>query len=205
MNDFFENKKLDLTKLTCHSGGAEGADTAFEKISEKYNIKVNAYSYKTARHKSKNKVEISEEDFKQGCAEIAKANKTFQRWGYEKYINLLARNWSQVKYSNQIFAIATILKPGEKNDKNYYNKGRYDIVDGGTGWAVQMGINHGKEVFVFDQNKNKWFRWSYAALKFMELRTPPKITYQNFAGIGTRNLNENGQKAIIELFERTFQ
>ena len=29
MIDFFEKKEIDLTKLTCHSGGAKGSDFFF--------------------------------------------------------------------------------------------------------------------------------------------------------------------------------
>jgi hypothetical protein len=119
-------------------------------------------------------------------------------------MNLLARNWAQVKYSKQIFAIGTIIKPGNKNSKGYYNKGKYDIVDGGTGYAVMMGINNGREVFVFDQLKDKWFRWSYTSMSFIELSETPKITEQDFAGIGTREIQSNGIQAIINLYNNTF-
>lgn len=47
MIDIFDKKPLRLDRLTCHSGGAEGADTYFETIGDKYGVKTNAYSYKT--------------------------------------------------------------------------------------------------------------------------------------------------------------
>jgi hypothetical protein len=119
-------------------------------------------------------------------------------------MNLLARNWAQVKYSKQIFAIGTIIKPGDKNTKGYYNKGKYEIVDGGTGYAVMMGINNSREVYVFDQIKDKWFRWSYTSMSFIELDQTPKITEQDFAGIGTREIKNNGILAIREVYKKTF-
>ena len=45
-------------------------------------------------------------------------------------MNLLARNWAQVKYSDEVFAIGTIVKSGSKNEKGYYNKSKFDVVDG---------------------------------------------------------------------------
>ena len=39
---------------------------------------------------------------------------------------------------------------------------------------------------------------------FIEI-DPPKITCNNFAGIGTREINEHGITAIKELYERTFE
>jgi hypothetical protein len=118
-------------------------------------------------------------------------------------MNLLARNWAQVKYSNQIFAIGTIIEPGKKCSKGYQNKSKYQIVAGGTGYAIQMGIDSMKEVYVFEQNREKWFKWSFNALMFVEVQSP-KISVQDFAGIGTREINGSGINAIKNLYLKTF-
>jgi hypothetical protein len=204
MIDIFEKPKLDLNNLVCHSGGAVGSDTYFEKIGEEFGVKTKAYSYKTGYHNSTNKVEISEEDYLEGAQMIKRANLTLNRWGIHKYMNLLARNWAQVKYSNQIFAIGTIIEPGKKCSKGYQNKSKYQIVAGGTGYAIQIGIDSMKEVYVFEQNREKWFRWSYNALKFIEVQSP-KISVQDFAGVGTREINESGILAIKNLYSKTFE
>jgi hypothetical protein len=204
MIDIFDKNPIDLTNIVCHSGGAEGSDTYWENIGEEFGIKTKAYSYQTKKHTSPNKVEISEDDYKEGIIEVNKANKFLNRYGIHKYMNLLARNWTQVKYSKQIFAVGTIIKPGDKNNRGYYNKGKYDIVDGGTGYAVRMGINNEREVYVFDQIKEKWFRWSYSSLRFVDIGKVPSITEQDFAGIGTREILPNGIKAIRDVYELTF-
>ena len=204
MIDLFETPKIDLTDITCHSGGAEGADTDFSNLSKKFNVKVKAYSYKTSYHLSSDKVEISEEEYNEGAIEINKANKYLRRPGIKKYMSLLARNWSQVKYSTQIFAIGVIVGPGGETPDGYSSKSKIQTVSGGTGYAVMMGILNLKEVFVFDQLKNVWFRWSYSTMSFIKLNQVPKIKTQNFAGIGTRKINENGKKAIVNLFESSF-
>ena len=203
MIDIFDKKPINLSNMVCHSGGALGSDTAWETIGSEFGVKTNAYSYKTPSHKSPNKVEISEDDYKEGVHEINKANKYLYRFGIQKYMNLLARNWAQVKYSDQVFAVGVIISPGKKGDK-YYNNGKYEVVSGGTGYAVQMAINHNKGVFVFDQNKDRWFRWSFDSLKFIELKEIPTITEQNFTGIGTRELNANGLKSIRDVYNKTF-
>ena len=69
----FEIDKIDLTNITCHSGGAQGADTYFEEIGSKYGVKTRAYSYKTKYHTTDNKVEISDVDYEEGVKEIIKA------------------------------------------------------------------------------------------------------------------------------------
>jgi len=205
MIDIFDKKPLNLDNVTCHSGGADGSDTVWEVEGEKLGVQTKAYSYKTPKHKSKNKVEISDEDYKEGIIEVNKANKWLGRYGIHKYMNLLARNWAQVKYSEQVFAIGHIVNPGQKGSRGYYNKSKYQSVDGGTGYAVQMAINNQEEVFVFDQNIDKWFRWSYTSMSFVELNEVPSIEYQNFAGIGTRDIKQNCVNAIKSVYKKTFQ
>lgn len=193
-----------MNEFKCHSGGASGSDTEWEVRGTEYGVKTLAYSYKTPYHKSSNKVEISDEDFLEGVDEINKANKFLNRYGIQKYMNLLARNWSQVKYSKQIFAIGSIINPGDKNERGYVNKSKYSIVDGGTGYAVMMGINNNKEIFVFDQKKNNWYTWEYTSMSFIEMSDTPKITETDFAGIGTREIKENGLMAIDNVYKNSF-
>jgi hypothetical protein len=204
MRDLFESDVVDLSNITCHSGGAQGSDTYWENIGETFGVKTKAYSYKTNYHVSKNKVEISDSDFEEGVEQINKANKVLGRFGIHKYMNLLARNWSQVKYSHQIFAIGYIVDPGKKTPKGYYSKSKIQTVDGGTGYAVQMGINNKKDIYVFDQNSNFWYRWSYSTMSYIKIDTP-KITTQDFAGIGTREITQNGIDAIKNVYMRTFE
>ena len=204
MIDIFGNLPIDLTKITCHSGGAIGSDTYFETIGDNYGVKTKAYSYKTKYHTTDNKVEISDSDYEEGVKAIQIANKTLGRYGIHRFMNLLARNWAQVKYSDEVFAIGTIVLPGKKGSKGFYNKSQLEVVDGGTGYAVQMAIDNRKTVYVFDQDKDKWFRWSYTSLSFRELKGTPVITSENFAGIGTREIKPNGILAIQEVYNLTF-
>jgi len=203
MIDIFK-KELDLFKVRCHSGGAIGADTEWEKRGLARGVQVFAYSYKTKYHDSPCKTEISEEDYREGQEKISKANKTLGRYGISKYMSLLARNWAQVKYSSQVFAVGMIVAPGKKGPKGYKNSSKKEVVDGGTGYAVQMAIDAEKEVFVFDQDRNAWHRWSYNSMRFVQMKECPAITEQDFAGIGTREIKPNGVAAIEEVYEKTF-
>jgi hypothetical protein len=203
MIDIFK-KELNLSKVRCHTGGALGADTEWEQRGLIRGVQVFAYSYKTKYHESPCKVEISEDEYKEGMTMISKANKKLGRYGISKYMNLLARNWSQVKHSDQIFAIGIIVEPGKKGVKGHRNASKYEVVDGGTGYAVQMAIDSEKDVFVFDQNKELWFRWSYNSMRFIQMKETPAITEQNFAGIGTREIKPCGIKAIEDVYIKTF-
>lgn len=186
--------KNDKKQFICHSGGAIGADTYFEKIGENYGVLTKAYSYKTTSHKGKSKVEISESDFLEGIERIEIAKKTLKRKTYAKFMPLLSRNWQQIKNSNQVFAVSEICK---RPDLEY--------VVGGTGWAIQMAIDNKKEVYVFDQEQDAWFKWSYSKSRFNVLKNAPTISDTNFAGIGTRKIKENGIQAIQKLFETSFK
>lgn len=178
--------------MICNTGGAIGSDTYFENISMQYNIAVKAFSYKTKFHNSINKVEILDDDYTEGIAKIKEANKILKRKNIDKYLNLLARNWAQVKYSHEIFAIGIIED---------VNKG---VVNGGTGYAIAMSILEGKLIYVFDQEVKCWYKWSHILNKFVKINYLPKIT-SDFAGIGTRNINECGILAIQELFKNSFK
>jgi hypothetical protein len=180
--------------IQCHSGGAEGADTWFEEIGLNYGIQTLAYSYKTVHHISKNKVELSEDEFQEGILNVTIANKTLNKFKIKRCLKLLARCWFQIKNSEQVFAISTKIIRDNK-----------EFVKGGTGWAVQMAIDNQKEVFLFDQKLDNWFFWKYQEGKFIPLNDIPKITTHNFAGIGARKINENGIKAIVQLFQKSFE
>lgn len=187
-----------------HSGGAVGSDSYWGEIGEQYSVISNHY-YHGQRTPEGNK-EISQQDYEEGRFESAKAAK--RNWGYQ-YSTMkddrLIRNWAQVKYADAIFAIGHIVQPGEKAFPNQRNDTRTAIspmVTGGTGYAVGMAILHNKPVYVFDQQDGKWYRWDTSANNFVESDTPTLT--KNFAGIGTRELNEVGKQAIRDVYEKTF-
>lgn len=180
--------------VRCHSGGAVGADSYFEEFSEKYGVQTLAYSYKTVYHQSKNKVELSESEYQEGILNVNIANETLNKFNVKRYMRLLSRCWFQVKNAEQIFAISTKITIKDR-----------EFVKGGTGWTVQMAIDNHKEVFLFDQKEDGWFYWDYNENKFINRNEIPKITSNNFAGIGARKINENGIKAIEQLLQKSYE
>ena len=187
-----------------YSGGAEGTDTMFEKEGEKYGIKTVAYSFYGHNTLSKNKWNLTPEQLEDGFKMVEMANRTLKRniTTISTYVRkLLCRNWYQVKNSECIYAVGIFKKDCQE-------------VDGGTGWAVQMAIDHDKPIYFFDQNKNKWYKYEKGSGNldydrfaepsgFREISYIPPLTTK-FAGVGTRNLNENGKKAIKELYRVNF-
>lgn len=187
---------------TCHTGGAIGSDIFFEVVSLKYNISVKAYSFKEHNTKSNNRIILTVPELFEGWDKAQIAAKSLKRNTYNlsPYVKkLLSRNWFQVKNSESIFAIGNILDVKEQGQRIKNNTSK-QIVDGGTGYAVEMAIQHNKPVYIFNQKDNKWYKWKLDI--FAETSTP-NLT-KDFAGIGTRNLNKYGKFAIIDIFENSF-
>jgi hypothetical protein len=182
-----------------HSGGAEQADVTWGKIGEKYGVVSNHY-WMTEKTPHGN-TEITKADEIEGQQKVTTAARQMGRIEPTHQIRntKLIRNWSQVKYADAIFAISTLLKTGDK--MNYDKPAKIVQVKGGTGYAVQMAINEGKPVYVFDQARNQWY--SHIDGKWAKSEVPTLT--KNFAGIGTSSsLKANGIKAIEDVYKKTF-
>lgn len=176
-------------KYICHSGGCPGSDIEWETQGEPYGVVTIAYSFKGHKQEGKNPKILTGIELDEGFKNVLIANQTLKRYpqGQSSYVkSLLARNWFQVKNSDAVFAIGFLTSP--------------TMVSGGTGWAVQMGIDNNKFVFVFDQPTNSWYEFNYAFKIFEKMDGIPILT-KNFAGIGTREINKAGKDAIKRVYE----
>lgn len=201
--------KAALQGYTNHSGGAIGADTVWGEEGAKAGVISNHYRSGGMRTVD-GSVTLSSNDVEEGKVEAAKAAK--RNWGYglpTMKMDELIRNWAQVKYADAIFAIGTIVAVGEKvfpNKPNDTRKALVPSVAGGTGYAVGMAINHNKPVYVYNQAANTsypqgWFLWDAKANNFLPVETPTLT--KNFAGIGTRQINQAGKDAITSVYANT--
>lgn len=179
----------------CHSGGCPGADMEWEKECELYGIPTIAYSFPKHIQEGKNPKILTQEELDEGWEQVLKCEKLIKRplhnIKYNYYVkNLLCRNWFQVKNSDAIYAIGKLVGNSER------------LVDGGTGWAVQMAINNKKVVWLFEQNLNQWFAYVDKIGKFVDFQkgVSPKLI-NSFAGIGTRKINDYGKQAIKEILK----
>jgi hypothetical protein len=177
-----------MSKYICHTGGAHGADYIFENESIKNGFDVLAYSFDGHNTKSKNRIILSNKQLEEGFQHIKNANKRLNRNlnNLPLYVkNLISRDWFQVKNSESIFAIGMIV------DNN---------VGGGTGYAIACAIDNKKPVYVYDQLFKSWFYYDYDDDQFQIYEGVPTLT-KKFAGIGTRNINDDGIDAIKKLFK----
>lgn len=194
-------------KYFLHSGGASGSDLAWDRIGKQFGIPAaNMHHYRPEHYHDANpdtKLLID------ASVEYA-ADCLGRPWNFNG-IDLVKRNWFQVANSEAVYAIGRIIKPGEKNIKGFKNKVDHDIVDGGTGWAVQMAINMGKLVYVYDMLTNGWYVWvpglkqnRFVPNAVNDEFIAPELT-KTFAGIGSRELTREGEDAIISVYENTFK
>jgi hypothetical protein len=194
-----EHNNEDHHNYICHSGGCPGADMAWETQGYKYDVHTISYSFHNHKQEGQNQKILSPKELQEGYEAAKIADKTLNRnfdaiiYPYVK--NLLARNWFQVKNADAVYAIA----------KKFLSN---SIVDGGTGWAVQMAIDSNKPVYVFDQPSKKWYLYSTTNREFDPLPSVPSVApvlTRNFAGIGTRELTDDGLQAIINTYTTTLK
>lgn len=192
-NPFHEVLKGNM----CLSGGAKGSDAQWGMNAGRTGQSVIHWSYEGHRHHvaEQEVVRLSQEQLMIADPHLSRASKTLKRnWPGSRslgVLSLLRRNWYQVAWAESVYAVSTINSKG--------------LVEGGTGWAVQMYLDRMEKVaqfeplpiYVFDQIKKKWFQWKAG---WQEIEMPPKPT-GIWAGIGTRDLNHAGKWAIRNLFD----
>lgn len=186
-NDVESQRKAKLPII--HSGGAIGSDTCFAIEALKYGIETIAHSFNghSCQPNSGKRIAHSEQDLSIATEILTNINKKYIKRKFppnSKFVeNLLRRNYFQVIDSQAVIAISTINK--------------YGIVEGGTAWAVYMGIERNIPVFVFDQATNEWHEWVDSRFSIITIENMPKYDYA-FAGIGTREISPSGLNAIRE-------
>lgn len=181
-----------------HSGGCEGSDMAWETAGLTYGVKTISYSFKGHKQYGANPYVMNTDELNEGWEACKIASETLGRPLHalrSTYVrSLICRNWFQVKHAEAIFAIGTLVR------------GKEHLVNGGTGWAVQMAIDNNKPVYLFEQDRKVWMAYDYQSVqaRFILYNGTPRLT-TNFAGIGTRDITDDGLQAILNVYEETFK
>lgn len=205
--------KPNASEFTLHSGGATGSDSFWDDVAKEFGIgEAKHYMHPAQVGKwnqpPRGNAVISDIDITEGATEAARAvhriyGATFRQVKQENLI----RDWAQTKYADTIFAVGKLMPKGSKFDTKTDRILTNDSVIGGTAYATNMGILHNKQVFVFNQEKNDkfdigWYKYDYMYNEYESVGTP--VLTKNFAGIGTREINDVGKQAIRDVFEKTF-
>jgi hypothetical protein len=177
-------------KNLCLSGGAKGADLLWGENAILNDQDCIHWSFEGHKKPSNNFIILPENVLTMADQACKRANLTLDRRFPPRnhdVASLLRRNWFQVVKAGSCYAISKL-----ENGK----------VAGGTAWAVQMFIDkfNGEacRAFVFCQTLEAWHEWNGKA--FVEINTPP-LPQGRWAGIGSRDLLQSGEQAIINTFK----
>jgi len=175
------------------SGGIKGAEAEFGANAEKYGIEETNFTYDGhAIVRQRGLRTLSNDELKNGDVSLEYVSRLMNR-RYTKtpsFRKILQSIWYQINSGQEIYVVGEIL------DDN--------TVKGGTGWGAEFAKLCNKPLYVFDQKRNSWFHWNQIEWIVCTGKNEPTISHVHFTGTGTRFLEDNGRKAIAELFERSF-
>ena len=125
----------------------------------------------------------------EGSMKVCDANKTLNRKTSRTLMNsgLLQRNYHIVSGSNEIVALGRFEKHGQ-------------ILQGGTGWTVQMAIDAKKPVSVYIDEEEKWYRYDYDSKQFKLSVFPILRKSGHTAIVGSRNITDNMKLELRRIF-----
>lgn len=175
---------------TLFSGGARGSEETFGLAAERFGLREVNFTFEGHRQaRTVGSVLLGERELAAGDVSLVyvsrRLNRTYNTEG-TLIRRVLQTLWHMVSRSQQVFVVGVIQADG--------------TVTGGTGWAVELARMWNKELWVFCQERNLWFRWENG--EFQE--GSPRIRTVHFTGTGTRYLTDAGRRAIVGLFERSF-
>jgi hypothetical protein len=176
------------------SGGAPGAEAEFGAAAERHGVEEVNFTFDGHRIARARGVRVlNHEELQNGDVSLAYvSNLMHRRYTDAPTIRkVLQTLWYQINSGQEIYVIGTIL-----DDRT---------VRGGTGWGAEFAKLCNKPLYVFDQDKDGWFRWTGEDWEAFGGASGPAITHQHFTGTGTRNLRPNAKQAIEALFTRSFR
>ena len=175
------------------SGGAPGAEMAFGENAERLGIEEVNFAFEGHVHVRTRGLRIlNHEELRAGDVSLDYVSRLMNR----RYTDaptirkVLQSIWYQVNHGQEIYVIGAVLPD--------------HTVKGGTGWGAEFAKLCNKPLFVFDQEKDSWFRWGGEEWSALDRSQSPVITHAHFSGTGTRTLQDNGRQAIEQLFTASF-
>ena len=175
------------------SGGAPGAEAAFGASAERHGVEEVNFTFeghKIERHRGMRV--LNHEELLSGDVSLEYVSRLMHR----RYVEgptirkVLQTLWYQVNNGQEIYVVGAIQAD--------------DTVRGGTGWGAEYAKLCNKPLFVFDHDRDGWFRWNGEAWTATGTVDAPRITHPHFTGTGTRQLKDNAARAIDALFDRSF-
>ncbi len=173
-----------------YSGAARGAESEFGAMAEKHGIDEVNFTFEGHNDARTRGIRVlTHAELEQGDVSLAYVSRLMHREYRDTplFKKVLQSIWHQVNHGQEIYVIGRIL-----DDRT---------VKGGTGWGAEFAKLCNKPLFVFDQDRDRWFEWSGES---WSEHAGPVITHPHFTGTGTRFLGDNGREAVAGLFARSF-
>jgi exodeoxyribonuclease-5 len=199
------NNITDISQFVTFSGAAKGSDKTWAAKGKKAGVGEHVdFVPSQLERLTPDQAKEVENAYQKAFKQLGRKELPFDWSDVNKEGNysggLVRRDYLQAKAADAVFAISTFIAPGAKDKKGYTNRTDAWQVEGGTGYAVQMAINLGKPVFMYDQLRKLWYRnldgtWERIG------NTP--FLRQNSAVIGTQQINNDGIKAIDDVYRVT--
>lgn len=172
-----------------YSGGAHGTEAAFGAAAERHGVREINFTFDGhVQARTRGAHPLTERELAEGDVSLAYVSRRLRRSYSESAMirRVLQSLWHQVKNAQIVFVVGTIQEDG--------------TVTGGTGWSVELARMWSKRLWVFDQEKDGWYRWTG------DEWAPgvPVIDSASICGSGTRYLTDVGRTAIDALFARSF-
>ncbi|WP_029895290.1 hypothetical protein [Desulfohalovibrio reitneri] len=181
---------LDPKECILYSGGARGAEELFGRMAERQGLEEVNYTFEGHQmERQRGQRFLTQEELNLKDVSMTYVSKLMNR-NYSRaplFRKVLQSICWMVSSGNEIFVVGSV-----QEDKT---------VKGGTGWAAEFAKLCNKPLFCFDQQRDSWFHWIKDTWEMVE---KPVISHHHFTGTGTRFLEDNGRKAIEELFTRSF-
>jgi hypothetical protein len=183
---------MNPSECVLHSGGLKGAEAEFGAAAERHGVEEVNFTFDGhAIERTRGVRTLTHAELRRGDVSLAYVSKLLgRRFPDAEYIKkVLQVIWHQVNDAQEIYVVGKILDDG--------------TVKGGTGWGAEFAKLCNKPLFVFDQDRDRWFEWkgeSWVPCPAGE----PVIRHTHFTGTGTRHLADNGKAAIVSLFDRSF-
>src|SRR5918994_7403987 len=130
------------------SGGAPGAEAEFGACAERHDVEEVNFTFEGHRIDRKRGVRVlNHEELLAGDVSLEYVSRLMNRRYTEgpTIRRVLQTLWYQVNSGQEIYVVGAILLDS--------------TVRGGTGWGAEFAKLCNKPLFVFDQEKDRWFHW----------------------------------------------
>jgi hypothetical protein len=184
---------MNAPECILFSGGAPGAEAEFGECAERHGVEEVNFTFEGHPIVRRRGVRVlNHEELLGGDVSLEYVSRLMHRRYTDSATirKVLQTLWYQVNSGQEIYVIGAILQD--------------QTVRGGTGWGAEFAKLCNKPLYVFDQDRNGWFRWTGDDWEAATGANQPVITHPHFTGTGTRHITEQGKLAIEELFERSF-